>query len=229
MKILLFDIDGTLIRTGGAGIRAMSRSFKEVMGWEQALAKISPAGLSDRLIANLISQKIQGQDMSAVDQAEVFKVYFKHLRTELKNNIEQYKILPGIKKFLDFFSLQQGYLIGLGTGNLEEGARIKLEFGKLNRYFKFGGFGSDSQKRPEILNMAVKRAQDLLGTTISPDQVVIIGDTQHDIQAAKAIGARSIAVATGPLKVSQLFTFSPDVVVEDFTQFQVINNFFKSF
>ncbi len=216
-QLLLFDLDATLIRTGGAGLRAMNRAFLEVMDWPDALGRISPAGRTDPSIAREISRKIRGRDMTPAELDRFFSCYLELLPAELAQ-ADDYQVLPGIEEFLEQAAGKPELILGLGTGNLEAGARIKLEPAKLNRYFAFGGFGSDTEDRPTLLRIAVERAQARRGQTLSPWQVVVIGDTPHDIHAGRAIQARTLAVATGPFSTEQLAAHQPDLAVADFTE-----------
>jgi phosphoglycolate phosphatase len=223
--LLLFDLDGTLLRLHGVGVRAFNRGFWEVMGWPDALSEISPAGMTDPLIAHLVSRKKQGRDMTPEEMEKVFAVYLHCLKTEVEQT-PHYEILPGILAFLERSALREDLLLGLGTGNLEAGARLKLARGDLNRFFTFGGFGSDASDRPELLSVAVRRGEKAAACEFSPEQVVVIGDTPLDVAAGKAIGARTLAVATGPFSEEALSACAPDGVVRTFNETEKIEKFF---
>lgn len=213
--VYLFDLDGTLVRTGGAGVRAMSRGFESVMGWSRALESVSLAGMTDPAIAHLISRERRGCDMAPQEMALVFEAYLAFLKEELAA-AASYRVLPGIREFLDAESRRPDVLIGLGTGNLEQGARIKLEHGGLSHYFRFGGYGSDACARHEVLIAGVRRAEAAVGESIPPEKFLVIGDTPKDILAGQAIGARTLAVATGPYTPAELDAHQPDAVVAQF-------------
>lgn len=215
--LLLFDIDGTLIRTDGAGVRAFNRGFLEVMGWPSALSRISPAGMTDLGIARLVALRFQGQDLTAEQTQAVFNCYLNCLAEEL-HKAANYQVLPGILKFLEVQSSRPEILLGLGTGNLESGARIKLEFGGLNHFFAFGGFGSDAADRTEVLRIAVQRAECLAGHGWSPERILVIGDTPLDVAAGKALGARTLGVATGPYRKAELLAAGADWALETFAE-----------
>lgn len=225
-QLLLFDLDATLVRTGGAGMRAMNRAFLEVMEWPDALGRISPAGRTDPSIAREISMKLRGQDMTPAELDRCFTRYLELLPVEL-SQAKNYRVLPGIAEFLELASRRPEYILGLGTGNLEPGARIKLEPAQLNHYFTFGGFGSDAEDRPALLRVAVERAQARTGLKLSPQQVVVIGDTPHDVHAGRAIQARTLAVATGPFTVEQLSACEPDLAIADFTATESLHAMLK--
>jgi phosphoglycolate phosphatase-like HAD superfamily hydrolase len=219
----LFDLDGTLIRTHGAGVRAMNRAFLEIMGWQEALAEISPAGLTDPIIAHRISRIKRGA--LADEMQRVFELYLKHLEAEM--SIADYEVMPGITPFLEEQVDVPNVMLGLGTGNLEAGARLKLEPAGLNRFFPFGGFGSDARERSELLSIGVAKAGNLVGARIPAERIIVVGDTPHDINAGRAIGARTLAVATGPFSQAELMKYQPDLTIEDFTEEEAVKNFIR--
>ncbi len=230
MITILFDIDATLIRTHGAGMRAMERAFRETMGWDGLLARVSPAGMTDPAIADALSQSYRGQAMASEEKSRVFGTYLDYLQQEVDaaHNIE---VLPGIRPFLEEKSKDTQVLLGLGTGNLESGAKIKLSRVGLDQYFSFGGYGSDASLRPAVLQAAVKKAEVLLGRTIAPQTVLVVGDTPHDIHAGQVIGAQTVAVATGPYTVEELHAYQPTLALKDFshqTEIQALLSRMKS-
>ncbi len=219
----LFDLDGTLIRTHGAGVSAMNRAFLDIMGWKDALDEISPAGLTDPIIANKISGIKRGSDMLPDEMDRVFKLYLEYLKEGMRD--ANYEVMPGIVKFLEEQTGIPGAMLGLGTGNLEAGARLKLEPGDLNRFFPFGGFGSDAMVRSELLSIGVARAESLVGARIPAQRIIIVGDTPHDIKAGRTIGARTLAVATGPFSQAELMKYQPDLVIKDFSDEETVREF----
>jgi phosphoglycolate phosphatase-like HAD superfamily hydrolase len=132
------------------------------------------------------------------------------------------RVLAGIFPFLEKYSQRGEFLIGLGTGNLERGARLKLQVGGIEGFFKFGGYGSDALNRAELLAVGIGRAEALTGETVPRERVVVIGDTPLDVAAGRAVGAKTVAVATGPYKVAELQACAPDAVVADFTDAQTL-------
>lgn len=213
----LFDLDGTLLRTGGAGMQAMEQAFTEVMGWRNPLAGVSPAGRTDPSIAHEISWKFRGRDMAPAELERVFGRYLELLGQVLAD-APGFRVLPGIREFLEQAKTWPDTWVGLGTGNLEQGAYLKLDRAGLKEYFPFGGFGSDAVDRVQMLRIAVERGQALRGQPLDSRQVIVVGDTPHDVAAGKAIGARTVAVATGPFSPAQLAASGAGVVLEDFTQ-----------
>ena len=220
--LLLFDVDGTLIRTDGAGVRAFNRGFLEVMGWENALGTFSPAGMTDMAIAQRVARWFRGTDLEPEEMRRVFDRYLELLPVELSGSGSGYRVLAGIRPFLEKYSHGGELLIGLGTGNLELGARLKLRHGGLEAFFKFGGYGSDAQNRAELLAVGIGRGEALAGGSIPRERVVVIGDTPLDVAAGHAVGAKTLAVATGPFKVAELKACGPDAVVSDFNEISIL-------
>ncbi len=222
-KALLFDVDGTLIRTGGAGIRSLLRSFKLIYNLENPLEGVTIAGNTDPCIFRDIMVYQTNKSPSLEEEKKFLNQYLQFLQEEISVS-EGYKVLPGIVEILKQAFDMPHLLIGLGTGNLEEGAKIKLERGGLNSYFSFGGFSSDSHHRPEILKMAVKKAEKKFGVQLSPEEVIVIGDTPRDLSAARAIGAKAICVATGGYTFEDLKACNPDHLMKDFEN---VDEFFE--
>lgn len=213
MKLILFDIDSTLIDTGGAGSRSLNFAFREHFFIESAFAGISMGGKTDIQIIkeglnkhNLIPKK--GLINDIVD------TYLKYLRVEMNNDKKHIK--AGVYEILDVISNNGGdCYCGLLTGNIEIGARIKLQPFDLNQYFPSGAFGSDDEDRNKLLPFAVKRFQELSGMAIDFKDCIIVGDTPRDVFCAKPYGARCIGVATGTYNSKSLYHAGADVVMED--------------
>lgn len=224
--LLLFDVDGTLIRSGGAGIRAFNGAFEAVMGWKNALGGISPAGMTDSGIAERVARSRLGRAFTAAEQAALFSRYLTDLPKSLDAS-EKFRVLPGIPEFLKRHHGRPRIWMGLGTGNLETGARIKLEHAGLAHFFDFGGYGSDAVERAEVLRLAAARGAALARRPLSACQVVVIGDTPNDVASGKTIGARTLAVATGPFSVKELSACAPDAAVGTFRASRSLRNFWK--
>ena len=194
-RVLLFDIDGTLLTADGAGRRALTAAFRDVCGRGDAIEAIDFRGMTDALI---IEQVLAAQPDSAkaCNVADIYSAYVKHLERELAS-CDTARALPGVESLLTQLRSQGGPLaIGLGTGNIEPAAYMKLDKVGLGEYFEFGGFGSDHRVRSEIIRIGALRGSQRLGREAKDCQVVVIGDTFHDVDAALAIGARAIGVGT---------------------------------
>lgn len=225
MKLLLFDIDGTLIDTGGAGSRSLNISFEELFFIKDAFKDINMAGKTDiQIIKEGMMRHGIPQDESVI--RKIIKTYIKNLSIQIKNNNKHLK--PGIKTLLELLS-KSNYAIGLLTGNIEKGARIKLEPFGLNKYFPTGAFGSDHEDRNKLLPIAIERYNKILGKKINYEDCIIVGDTPRDVHCAKPYGARSVAVSTGPYSYSSLLETGADFVMEDLSDINTFLNKIKEF
>jgi phosphoglycolate phosphatase-like HAD superfamily hydrolase len=214
-KALLFDLDGTLVRTGGAGIRALTRSFQKLYKLDDPTAGMTIAGNMDpNIFREIVAHKIPGKTLLPEEEEIIARHYLDYLKEEIQVS-PKYSVLPGIREILERASSTPNLYVGLGTGNLEEGAKIKLERGGLNPYFSFGGFGSDSNQRNKVLSIALERAEKKFRIKFEASQVYVIGDTPRDIEAARTIGAKVLSVATGPYTIQDLKVLNPDLVLEN--------------
>jgi len=205
------------VTTGGAGIRALDKAFSSLYNLPNVMDDIQPAGKTDPLIIQEIFIDKMGREASPSDIEKVCNAYIRFLKPEVEKSSD-YRVLPGVKEFLTKISGNSHFLIGLGTGNLEKGARIKLEPSGLNPYFSFGGYGSDSGDRSEVLQTAVKRARNLTKDELSPKRIYVIGDTVLDVSAARKAGYVSVAVASGHASMKELESSSPDFLMESLVQ-----------
>lgn len=214
--LFLFDLDGTLVSTGGAGMRALERTFFDLHRVEKAHDKVNPAGKTDPAIFREIYRASFGRDASPAEIAAITERYLSHLSDQMKT--AKTKSFNGVEQFVQAVSQRGDIAMGLGTGNLEKGARLKLAPTNFNNYFAFGGFGSDSEDRAELLKHGHRRAEERVGGKISPDRVFIIGDTPLDVTAARRAGYKVVAVATGRTTYNELAATSPDFVWHDMTE-----------
>ena len=224
MKLLLFDIDGTLVLTGGAGIRALNRAFCQVVGIVNALDGIRLHGKTDPAIVREIFNA-RGAHQNADSYDQILAAYVDFLPAEVQRS-ENYRVLPGILRFLQDFQGRSDLAFGLATGNVEAGARIKLARGNLNPFFAFGGFGSDAENRTELVRRAAHNGSRLAGVTIDPNDIFVIGDTPRDIVAGREAGYRTVGVATSDYSTEDLSAAGADLVLSDFERDR--NQFLKS-
>ncbi len=211
-SLLLWDIDGTLTLSGGAGMRALQSALKREFGIDRSLDDIDYAGRTDRFIARQILNRIAWPEDDAT-VARLLNAYIVELPVALQN--PGTRVLTGIAALLATLAARDDFAQALLTGNIERGARIKLGHHGLSHYFSFGAFADDGHLRDELGPVAVRRARELLGITFSPDRIFVIGDTPHDISCGKVIGAHTIAVATGQYSLEQLRAHAPTRLFAD--------------
>ncbi len=197
----LFDIDGTLIGGDGSGRRAFDRACLDCMGIDGALDHLRLDGMTDPLILDSVFQQHHGRHPTDDETRAIFDAYVSHLEREVAAG--KYHVKPAVHDTLDRLE-RDGATIGLATGNLEIGARIKLKRGNLWQRFAFGGYGSDAAERAHLVQVAIERGATLARRRFAPGEVTVIGDTPRDIAAAHACGARAVAVATGWYTLEQL-------------------------
>jgi len=191
-KLVLFDIDGTLIDPGGAGRRSLGNTFNEIFAIRDAFAGIRMAGKTD---IQIIKEGLSVHGLSIMNKK-------KHIN-------------PGVVELLDTLKAMDGYWLGLLTGNIERGARIKLGAFGLNEYFSVGAFGDDNENRNLLLPIVVEKFRKMTNISINCDDCIVIGDTPSDVQCSKPYGAVSIAVSTGPYSYDSLLETGADYVLRD--------------
>lgn len=219
-KLILFDIDETLIDSGRAGTRALNNSFRELFGIEDAFKNIKMAGMTD---IQIMKEALSLYGLSDGDGRvnEVINQYLSNLSKEIENPWK--KVKPGVFEILDDL-IGESVPLGLLTGNLEAGANIKLAPFGLQKYFQAGAFGSDNEDRDKLLPIAVRKFVKL-GVIASPERCVVIGDTPRDVRCAKVHNALCIATATGPYSKEALSDAGADLVVETLEEKEACLNF----
>jgi phosphoglycolate phosphatase len=213
--VLLFDIDGTLLSAGGAGRRALERAFARRCGTVAPLRDVRFNGMTDPGIVRAGLERLE----RAVDAHLVGAIlddYVALLAAELAAT-PGFQVYPGVASLLDALAVRDGVAVGLGTGNVRRGACLKLERAGLHGHFAFGGFGSDHEDRVELLRIGVARGAARLSRAAHACRAVVIGDTPLDVAAARAIGAASLAVATGGCSVEELHAAGATWAVADLT------------
>lgn len=211
-RLLLFDIDGTLIVSGGAGEGALRDAMADRFGVEEDLAGITLAGATDGLIARLLLQK---HDLPVTPEniTTLLDGYLHHLPTRLPRH--DGRVLPGIVDLLERLRLRDDCVLALLTGNLRRGAEIKLGHYGVWDYFAFGAFADDHHDRNELGPFARARALEIHGKEFPPEHIYVIGDTPRDIECGRAFGARTVAIATGNYSAAELAAHSPDHLFVD--------------
>ena len=212
VRAVLFDIDGTLLVTGGAGGRAWRRAFAELHGVDVDIAEHTDAGMTDPEIAAIVFREAIGREGDPEEISKAIGCYLKHLPDTVAES-DGYRVMPGIEALLDRL-IDGSFLLGLVTGNIEAAAHIKLARAHLNRFFSFGGYGSDSADRIEVTKAALARGSLVSGGTLADGACIGVGDTPRDITACHGAGIRVVGVATGAYKVEQLKQAGADWALE---------------
>jgi phosphoglycolate phosphatase len=220
-RILLFDVDGTLVLTGGAGVRGMSRAFEQLFSIPNAFQTLEVPGRTDSWILSE-ALALHGISCSAADRARFRDIYFEYLRAELHRPGPRKGMMPGVRPLLDALQQRDDVYLALLTGNYEEAACRKLEYFDLWRYFRCGAFGDEAPDRNGLLPKALARIRECGGPAVSARDAIVIGDTPLDVACAAAGGARSMAVATGRYDVDALRATGADVVLEDLSDLDVV-------
>lgn len=218
-RLLLFDIDGTLIDSAGAGVKALQHVFHREFGWVDDFNGIEIAGRTDGGIVRqlLCKAKVEPNEQRT---GLFLQQYVERLAKELPQCPG--RILPGIEELLRQLQQKPQIVLGLLTGNLERGARLKLEHYGLWHFFEFGAFADDHHDRNQLGLFARQRARERHGREFDSAAIDVIGDTPHDIACGKAIGARTIAVATGRFSADQLSVHEPDVLLPDCSKVEAV-------
>lgn len=221
MKLVLFDIDGTLLRCGDSPRRAFDRAFFSHFSVKLAWGPTSAHGRTDPDIIQEIAHRQLKRPLTPVEYEQLCKLYIANLEKELPQDAV-YRVLPGVPKLLGLLVKQGDLLLGIQTGNMEEAAWLKLQRGGLEGYFTFGGFGSDHAERSKFIQQAIVRAVEI-NADRSISQLTVIGDAPQDIEAGQAVGAVTISVATGKTSKEQLADCRPDYLLDDLSDIEQLS------
>jgi phosphoglycolate phosphatase len=199
---ILFDIDGTLISTGGAGATSWRLAFDELYGIPADIGEFTDAGMTDPDVGRRTFEAVLHRPPERREFTRLLERRLSYMHQAIDES-EGYRIMPGVVELLPRL-IEEGYLLGLVTGNVEAAAHIKLYRGRLNRFFSFGGYGSDSDDRGQITRIALNRAALVYGDEVTARQAIVVGDTPRDVDGAHAAGIDCVGVATGHFTVDQL-------------------------
>ena len=224
-RLLLFDLDGTLMDSGGAGRRAMNRAIESRFGVADAFAGVIPDGKTDPA---LFREMLAGRGVKVGDWpatlAQLGELYESILRDEMPASTRA-RLMPGVTDLLASLARRADVILGLLTGNLEATARIKLDRFDLNPYFDFGAFGSDHEERERLVPVAVARATAVTGVRFTPGRdILVIGDTSRDVRCALANGATAVGVATLNTSADALRRAGAHIVFEDLADTDCVLN-----
>jgi phosphoglycolate phosphatase len=215
-QAVLFDIDGTLISTGGASDRAWKRAFKELHEVDVDVPAVTGKGVPDPEVGRVVFENALGRNPTAEEAEAVMRRRLDYLSEEVENSAG-FVVHDGVVEALERL-IDDGVLLGLTTGNVEEAAHIKLARANLNRFFSFGGYGSDSANRTELTRRALERGAVVSGNTLEHERCFSCGDTPRDIEAGHGAGIRVVGVATGEYTVDQLLEAGADAAVSSLTE-----------
>ena len=208
---ILFDIDGTLLVTGGAGAASWRLAFDELYGIPADIGKFTDAGMTDPDVGRKTFEAVLNRKPERKEFTRLLERRLHYLHTTVAES-KQYRVLPGVDELLPKL-IEGGYLLGLVTGNVEAAAHIKLHRGQLNRFFSFGGYGSDSTDRGELTKIALKRASLVYGEPVPTAQAIAVGDTPHDVEGAHAAGIACVGVGSDKFTVDQLRKAGADYAI----------------
>lgn len=208
--VWLFDVDGTLLLTQGAGRDALSLALRDQFGVEDDLTGIPFAGRTDTLILSDVLRR-HGLELHDGDRERFWRLVSAHMRALM--DPPRGGLLPGVRSLLDAIGAEPGWVRALLTGNVAEMARIKLEAFGVHDAFAWGAFGDEAPDRNELAKLAVRRAAERHG--VPRERCIVVGDTEHDVACARAAGAKVVAVATGSQTSEQLAACGPDLLVDD--------------
>jgi phosphoglycolate phosphatase len=209
--VVLFDVDETLVHTGGSGARSWKAAFEKLYGIPADIGEHSSAGETDPQVARATFQGVLGRVPTDDELGGLYAQYLMHLAEDIWTS-EQYRVLPGVEQALKGLG-EAGVMLGLVSGAMEGAARTKLIPANLNRFFIFGAYGSDSPDRAELTRLAIDKAT-RLHQRLTAGEVFVVGDTPHDIEATKAAGATSVGVASGHYSSDQLAAAGADHVLQ---------------
>ncbi len=208
--VALFDVDETLVHTGGSGARSWKAAFEKLYGIPADIGEHSSAGETDPQVARATFQGVLGRAPAQDELGKLYAQYLLHLAGDIWTS-KQYRVLPGAEQVLVRLG-EAGVILGLVSGAMEGAARTKLIPANLNRFFVFGAYGSDSPDRAELTRLAIQKAT-RLHENLTPGQVYVVGDTPHDMEATKAAGAVSVGVASGHYSTAELVAAGGDHVL----------------
>ena len=227
-KLLLFDIDGTLLRAQDATRHAMNEAFRELFFTDKSIEDFKDLtffGWTDLALFEGAAFKLIGRPLAKKEYDAFIKIYAEHLQNHLQTC--NFYLMPGIAELLPRLASREDVILGLETGNIEPAAYLKLKRGRIDGFFRCGGFGSDSADRAELIQAGIDRANRLNHDLISKENIYVIGDAPHDITAGNKLGVNTIAVGTGLGDQAQVMAANPTVYFQDLADIQALLNFLE--
>lgn len=213
---VIFDVDGTLISSGGAGGRSWGHASERLYGREADITEFTDTGMTDPEVAVEVFKYVHDREPSEEELAALIAAYLWFI-PDLVAASEGYEVLPGARETLERLN-EQGMPVGIVTGAVEAACHVKLGRGGLNGLLAFGAFGSDASSRPEILRIAVRRAGEHVGRELAPEECLVVGDTPKDVTAAQEVGCPSLAVASHKYGRDELAEGHPTHLLDALTE-----------
>jgi phosphoglycolate phosphatase-like HAD superfamily hydrolase len=213
---ILFDIDGTLITTGGAGAESWRLAFNELYGIPADIGQFTDVGMTDPDVGRKTFEAVLKREPERKEFARLLERRLHYLHTAVEES-KDYRLMPGVEELLPKL-IEDGYLLGLVTGNVEAAAHIKLHRARLNRFFSFGGYGSDASDRGELTKIALKRASLVYGEEVTAAQALVVGDTPHDVEGAHAAGIACVGVGAYHFTAEQLREAGADYAISSLAE-----------
>jgi phosphoglycolate phosphatase-like HAD superfamily hydrolase len=213
---ILFDIDGTLLVTGGAGAESWRRAFAELYDIPADIGQFTDAGMTDPEVGRKTFEAVLHRKPERKEFTRVLERRLHYLHQAVADSPD-YRVLDGVEELLPRL-IEEGHLLGLVTGNVEAAAHVKLHRAALNRFFSFGGYGSDSTDRGELTRVALKRASLVYGEELAPEQAITVGDTPHDVEGAHAAGLACLGVGSLHFTAAQLHDAGADYAVSSLAE-----------
>jgi phosphoglycolate phosphatase-like HAD superfamily hydrolase len=216
MRLVLFDIDGTLLREGVAPKIAFARALRETYATSGPVGTFRFAGMTDpECVTAIMRQAGVEEDVIRQRRDECLRRYVEYLEAEMPNH-DGARLYPGVRELLERLNKLEEVLVGLLTGNVLRGAQLKLKRWNLEPYFRFGAFGDDHEDRSVLASIALEKASALWGRPFAGGDTTVVGDTPKDVSCARAIGARAVVVATGLVSRQELAAAAPDALLDSF-------------
>jgi phosphoglycolate phosphatase-like HAD superfamily hydrolase len=213
--LVLFDVDGTLVDTAGAGRKALQAAFEALHGLPDVAVRTAAVAFSGKTDPAIVAEMCAALAVAPGEDAAFERAYLEALSVEMARPDARRRVLPGVRELLETLAARRDVHLGLVTGNVEAGARAKLAPFGLNPFFPAGGFGSDHTDRREVARLAAVRVASTAGIPLDASRVVVVGDTELDVDCARANGFRAVAVLTGWAEEEAVRLAGPDVVLPD--------------
>jgi phosphoglycolate phosphatase-like HAD superfamily hydrolase len=216
MRLVLFDIDGTLLREGIAPKIAFARALRETYDTTGPIGEFKFAGMTDpECVTEIMRLAGIPDDVIFQRRAECLRRYVDHLQAEMRSH-DGARLFPGVRELLERLNKLDDVLVGLLTGNILRGAELKLRRWNLEAYFRFGAYGDDHENRSVLAQIALEKARGLVGRAFTGADTTVVGDTPRDVACARSIGARAVVVATGQVSRGELAEAAPDALLDSF-------------